>query len=582
MNTQRWYSILLRQFSIPHGEYLSRLIQSLSPAERLLFYFFSLIFAASTLTLVYQVNNAFLVRVPAYGGTLREGVVGSPRFINPLLALSDADRDITMLVYSGLLKATPDGSLIPDLAEHYSVSQDGLVYTFFIRENAVFQDGTAVTADDVVFTIEKALDPSVKSPKRANWEGVEVRKVSNREVEFILKQPYAPFLQNATMGILPLHLWKNAAGDVFSFSKFNIEPVGSGPYQVTSVTRDNSGIPLTYELAPFDEYALGEPHIARIILRFYQSENALLSALKRGETESSSGISPEKLSSLEGNKYTILHAPLSRVFGVFFNQNQATIFTNTEVRKALDRAVDKDALVKSVLHGYGIPTQSPIPPGIISSVDEAVDTEGASAAENIERAKILLESGGWSIDPANGLWSKAGKTLQFSLATANSPELRSAAEGVASFWKALGIPTDVQVFEQGDLTQNVIRPRKYDALLFGEIIGRELDLFAFWHSSQRNDPGLNIAMYANITADNLLERARTSSDEKVQRETYALFLNEIADDTPAVFLYVPEFIYRVPSGLGGIRLGSVTTSSERFLNVQEWYLETDSVWSIFQ
>jgi len=131
------------------------------------------------------------------------------------------------------------------------------------------------------------------------------------------------------------------------------------------------------------------------------------------------------------------------------------------------------------------------------------------------------------------------------------------------------------------LNQNIIRPREYDALLFGEVIGRELDLFAFWHSSQRNDPGLNIALYANITADSLLEEGRSLLDTDLRDKAYLEFEKEVKKDIPAVFLYSPDFIYIIPEHIQGVSLGSVTTSGDRFLNVHKWFIRTDKVWSIF-
>ncbi|MCH7975051.1 MAG: ABC transporter substrate-binding protein, partial [Bacteroidetes bacterium] len=116
-------------------------------------------------------------------------------------------RDLTALVYSGLLKATPDGGLVPDLAKSYTISNDGLNYTFVLRDDITFHDGEPITIDDILFTIEKTQDPTLKSPKRANWDGVAVTKINGQKIQFILRQPYAPFLENTTLGILPRHLW---------------------------------------------------------------------------------------------------------------------------------------------------------------------------------------------------------------------------------------------------------------------------------------------------------------------------------------------------------------------------------------
>ncbi|MCK4386733.1 MAG: hypothetical protein KAV41_01450, partial [Candidatus Pacebacteria bacterium] len=165
-----------------------------------------------------------------------------------------------------------------------------------------------------------------------------------------------------------------------------------------------------------------------------------------------------------------------------------------------------------------------------------------------------------------------------SLSTAATPELKAVANLLKQQWEKLGVETRLKIFEMGDLNKNVIRPRKYDSLLFGEVVGRDLDLFAFWHSSQRNDPGLNIALYANITTDDLLEQIRITSDEKSKKEKLELFQKEIARDIPAIFLYSPDFIYISPKKIKNILIDKITIPSERFLDINNWYIKTDKVW----
>lgn len=553
-------------------------IRSLTASGRVLFIIFCALLVGSSAALLFLVSRQFLVAVPAPGGSLHEGIIGAPRFINPLLAISDADRDLVSLTYSGLLRQH-DGEFVPDLAESYEISEDGREYTFVIRQDATFQDGEPVTADDVIYTVTQAQDPNVKSPKRANWDGVGVEKISDREVRFTLKSPYAPFIENATLGILPLHLWKNVSAEEFPFSSLNIEPVGSGPYKVSSVRRSASGIPEVYTLSPFRNYALGRPYLSKITFTFFENEQQLVAAVKSGAVDAASGISPAHLRDLpEG---TVRRAPLNRVFGVFFNQNQSELLRDATVRKALDMALDRDAIVENVLSGFGTPIDDPLPPGILGTGSAAQD---ASSTDPALVARAYLEKTGWTwSEDEHALIKKKDKktttALAFTLSTANVPEMRATAEQVRDSWERMGARVDVKIFEQGDLNQNVIRPRKYDALLFGEIVGRELDLFAFWHSSQRNDPGLNIALYANSTADHLLEQLRVAQSEDEREAIYRKFKTEISKDIPATFLYSPDFTYVLPEDIDGLDLSSVATPSERFLDIYEWHTEVDHVWS---
>ncbi|MFC1721245.1 ABC transporter substrate-binding protein [Patescibacteria group bacterium] len=570
---------------------ISKVINSFSRIERLVFFIFLWVFIIGSLFLTSYVNKTFTVEVPAYGGSISEGIVGVPRFINPLLAVSDADRDVTTLVYSGLMRANTDGSLTPDLAETYSISEDGLVYSFTLKEDIYFHDGVPVTADDILFTASKAQDQTLKSPKRASWEGVLVEKINDREITFTLSKPYAPFLENTTLGILPKHIWEweNSSTDQFNFSQFNIDPIGSGPYEIDHIEKNSSGIPDYYDFVPFKKFVSGKPYINKLRLKFYANEELLAEGLHNGEISAANAIQPRTAEQFKDDGFFIRQSPLPRVFGVFFNQNQSSVFADLAVRKALNYATNKERIVDEVLHGYGTVIDSPIPPGSIGYIPRTVqnDTKEEEGEEktNLERAQEILSDNGWRPNEKDGVLEKKIKSevmrLEFSLSTSDISELKEVAQRIKEDWESIGASVTIKVFEAGDLNQNVIRPRKYDALLFGEIVGRDSDLFAFWHSSQRNDPGLNIALYANISSDKALEDARSISDIDIRIEKYKEFQEEIKADVPAVFIYAPNFIYVLPENIKGASLGSASTPSERFLDIHKWFIETDHVWKIF-
>lgn len=569
--------LLRKQSKIPQVQKIIDIINTFSITEKVLFAVIATIFVISGITLLYKVNKAFLVEVPDFGGSITEGVVGSPRFINPILAISDADRDITALVYAGLLKASPEGGFVPDMAESYSISEDGLTYTFTLKEDALFHDGTKVTTEDIEFTIQKAQDALLKSPRRSSWDGVRVEKVDERTIRFILRQAYSPFIQNTTLGILPKHIWKNVDNESFPFSTFNTKPVGSGPYEVKAVETNSSGLPISYTLSSFRKYTLGRPFIDTLHLRFYPNEQTLLQAFERGDIESVNSVSPENMALLKKTGVQTLTPPLPRVFGVFFNQTESPVFINKEVRVALDTVLNKQELIESVLYGYGQPINGPLH-------TDKITEDSKTNEERLASARATLEKAGWAFNE-NGLYEKKTgndtETLSFSISTSDAPELKALAQQIQKRWQELGARVDVKIFEVGDLNQNIIRPRKYDALLFGKVLGKDLDLYPFWHSSQRNDPGLNISLYTNTKTDKLLEDYRKTTDPKLKAQYLRLFEKEIRNDTPAVFLYSPYFIYITPTKVKNITLGELTISGERFLNVHEWYINTNNVWKIF-
>ncbi len=548
---------------------LTSYLASLPPGDKLVALILGALVAVSSLLGAYALERTLLVEKPSYGGTLAEGVLGSPRFVNPLLALSDADRDLTALTYAGLMGHGADGLPVPVLAESYSVSEDGKTYTFVIREDARFHDGTPVTADDVVFTVEKAQDPGLKSPELPNWANIKAEVIDARTVSFSLPKAYAPFLEDATLGILPARLWRGITNEEFPFSPLMQEPVGAGPFKVGKVDRNRNGVIERYEVKAFGSYALGRPYLDAIRFEFFAQADDLVRAFGRGSIESAYGIPAEGA----------LRVPYSRVFGVFFNQNQNPMLARPEVREALSLALDRGALVGDVLGGYATPIEGPVPPG--SGID--VSAPARSAEERLADARAVLDEGGWDFDAEKGMWVQAKEHLSLALTikTSNVTELKAVASAAKAQWEAFGVPVTLEFYEPGDLTASVIRPRRYEALLFGMVVGRDHDLFAFWESSQRNDPGLNVAMYANRSVDELLEEARQAADPAEATAALAKLQGLIAADYPAVFLYAPDFLYALPDDMKGVSISQIASPSDRFATAAHWYRHAEQVWPFF-
>ena len=567
-----------REFRIKNGDKILSLFKAFSATEKLVFLCLVVIALVVAILMAYRISQHFMVTVPAYGGTLTEGEVGVPRTVNPILAFTDADKDVTALVYAGLMRRNSAGDLVPDLAASYSVSPDGLTYDFVLKKNIFFSDGKPITADDIVFTINKTQDAALKSPERTNWADVTVNEANSAEIQFVLKQPYAPFLDNTTLGILPEHIWSDISDDQFMFSNYNMKPVGDGPYQVEAVSKDASGVPQSYTLVPSNNYVGTKPYISKIALVFYPDEQDAFAALEAGEIDSLAGLDPDDASALASTSASmnILTNPVPRLFGVFFNQNQNPVFADKAVRLALSLAVDRQAVVKDILKGYGIAINSPLPGSILpkSSV-----TDGP----NIALATSTLENDGWKLG-ANGIYAKTvnkkSQPLAFSITTADSPDLAAAANMMAKEWRSIGANVTVNVLEYSDL-QNAINDRSYNALLFGQYVGTGLDLYAFWDSSQRNAPGLNIAEYVNGSADADLSDARSATSSAKRSADLSAFQNIFAQDIPAIFIYSPDLIYAIPKTLEGVTIGSVSVPADRWNGVADWYIDTDRVWSIF-
>jgi len=581
----KFYNSIIRNSKLLKKQALEHAFRSFSKKELVVFFIFVAVLVFSTIAILQKINQSFMVSVPMRGGSISEGIVGTPRFINPALGFSDTDRDMMTLIYSGLMRKENSGRLIPDLAEKYEVSPDGLSYTFTLKEQLEFHNGSDVTAEDILFTINTIKDPLTKSPKKSNWDGVSVEKIDDRIIRFTLKQPYATFLENTTLGIMPAKLWSVSPVEL---NEFNIRPIGSGPYMISQVNKESSGSVNSYKLTQFKKFALGTPYLKNIDLRFYGNEEEMILALENGEVEQISSLTPKNADALKGKNFVIKSSVLPRIFGFFFNQNENQLFTDKKIIEAISLAINKDRIVNEVLGGYGIAIDDPIPPNM-ALYQKLNSKEKSGHEENLIKAQEILTKDGWSKGEDGFLQKtitnkdkkKNVTTLAFSISTGNAPELDQSAQLIKEDLTALGIKIEIKTFEVGNLNQSVIRPRKYDTLLFGQIINSASDLFAFWHSSQRNDPGLNVAMYTNARVDTILEEAFVSTKESDRIKKYAQFESEIKKDVPAVFLYSPSFIYVVSKNLQGLDIERINSPADRFSNVYAWYTDTDNVWKIF-
>lgn len=535
------------------------LYKSLSPERVLLFWSLVAVSIVLIFSAIIVFNDRFLIITPTHGGSVHEGIVGTPRFINPVLATSEQDKDLTALVYAGLTKKDAGGHTIFDMAESITKSEDQLHYDVVIKSGAKFHDGKPVTTDDIIYTVSLIQNPSIKSPHRVEWEGVTIEKQNNRELSFSLKKPFPQFMEVLTIGILPKHIWKNLTDEQISLSDYNINAIGSGPYEITDITT-NSGIPETFTLESYKHYTLGRPYVDEITISTYQNEKYLLQAFQKGNINRIHGISPEKVSNLSVATSSIHTTLLPRTFAVFFNPNKANVLSNKNVRAALQMAINKQEIVNTVLHNYGKVINDPYP----------FDEDVTPTPYDVNKARELL-----SKVPS---LKKASSTIEVTLSTANTDEMKKVAEMIKADWEKIGVQTTLAVYEVSDLNQSVIKDRDFQVLLFGSITKNPSDLYAFWHSSQRTYPGLNISNYVSKKLDTNLETLRSSDDELDRVSAYEAVKREFAEEVPGIFLFAPSLIYinndKVTSPLP---IYSFDNSS-RFTLVESWYKYTDSVW----
>lgn len=530
--------------------------------------------------------------VPSSGGVYSEGLIGQPRYINPLLApYNDVDRDLSGLIFSGLLKYNCQGELIPDLAENYRISEDGKTYEVFLRKNLKWHDNEPLDADDVIYTIETIQDPAFNSPLRINWQGVNLEKIDQYAVRFILKTAYVPFLHHLTLGILPRHLWQGIDAVNFPLAQHHLEPVGSGPYQFKKLQKDRNGNIRYFELVRFDDYYQTLPKIETLGFKFYPNQEDGLAGFNKNEIDGLSYITASSKSKLQNiSDVEIRLFQLPRYFAVFFNQTQSKVLSDTKVRLALNLATDKQELIEKILNGQATIIDSPLS---VSHLVKEVATSTLSF--DSEKAKEILETNGWqpgqqdeSTTTPTVLMNDSGITvrqkkinhdteatlLEIELTTTDWPELAQAATILKQQWEKIGARVNLNIVDLTTIQLDYIKTRTYQALLFGEILGPDPDPFAFWHSSQKKDPGLNLALYDNKKADKLLEEARQELKPDIRLQKYQEFQKILEEDAPAVFLYNPTYLYPVSNKIKGVNIERIYLPSQRFCQIEKWYIKT--------
>jgi peptide/nickel transport system substrate-binding protein len=567
----------------PSFNQLKHLSKYLSEKEKTIIAFMVLIIFISLSVMGVYFIWSNIGEVPASGGTYVEASVGGPRFVNPILAsTNDADLDIVKLVFSGLLKIDGKGELVPDLAESFTISEDGKIYTFQLKSEVTWHDGAPFTSADVAATINYIKDPTWKSPLNTQFKNVKIETPSERTVIFTLEEPFAPFLSLLTVGILPQHLWSEVLSENAARAELNLKPVGTGLFRFKNFTKNKSGAIFSYTLARYSEYYGEKPLLSEVTFTFYNDFNLATEALIDKKVDGLSFLPLEfreavdKISSLRTYPFR-----LPQYTAIFFNQNHNQILKSKEIRQALALALDQEEIVKETLGYNGVPVHGPILPGFLGFHPDVKKYPPDS-----ERAASLLNEAGWSLNDAgkrskkitdaNG--GKVDTSLAITLTTVDAKENIAVAQIIKRHWENIGVQVELEMVPVSRVQQDILRPRAYDALLYGEILGADPDPFPFWHSSQNENGGLNLAAFSNRRVDELLEQARSATDREKRKSLYKEFQNILTEELPAIFLYSPTYTYAVDYRMRGIETGTIFTPADRFASIEKWYVKTKKIW----
>ena len=524
-----------------------------------------LVYLASTYTTEFR---------PAPGGTYIEGVVGSPQSLNPLLSYyNDADGDVTSLVFSGLTRVGMRGEVEPDLAESWEIDPSGITYTFRLNRNVLWHDGSYFTARDVVFTLGLLQDPDYPGPPDIGqlWRSIRIEQLEDYSVQMVLTEPFAPFLDYTTVGILPQHILSDLHVADLASSASTRSPVGTGPFRLTE-TQVEAGQITKVVLRRFPRYYGTPPLLESVVLQFYPTPRAALEAYEEGLVEGVSRITldllPEAYSLPSLNLYS---APMAEMVMLYLNHavTETLTFNDARVRQALLYSMDRQGIVDAVLAGQALVPGSPSLPGTW-----AYSTAGIPQyAPDPQMAVSLLKEVGWQREAADGpLVNDAGEPFAFTLTVSNEPADLAVATEIVSHWARVGISATVQTVPPLALSA-VLDSRAYQAVVAHLVIPGDPDPYPFWHETQvLPGQGQNYAGFEHRRISEIAEQARMTMVRDERLALYAEFQRLFMEELPAIPLYVPVYTYGLDSRVSGGQLAPLMRTGDRYITVSEWYI----------
>lgn len=517
---------------------LFHMLHALYPRERTLAIAATVVFllaGVARTALAIQTHSAW---IPVAAGSYREGVVGQPIALNPILSANPADQDLSMLIYSRLTDFTT--TIEADAESH--------TYTVKLAEDLTWEDGAPLTSDDVAFTVKMIQDPDVHSPLAASWRGVVAERVSELQVTFTLPSPFSFFHETlARLPVIPSHIFGTIPPANLYLSSYNLEPVGSGPYRVAGYDKRRDGFITEYHLIPNERHRGAPPFIQDFYFRFFPDGNALQDAFRLRRVDGFGLSLPPSSGAPTFAASVTERIPMPRSYTIFMNQTAKPSLKDRNFRRALSESIDRDRIIRDAFGDEGTPTASPW----LAGNEAPPPYDPAVAREALAAAKV----------------DDKGLTL----AVPQIPALQKTAELIKNDWNAVGIaPVNIVTAPPNDFADTVVRGRNYELLLFGNTLENPDDLFPFWHSAERLAPGLNLSLYQNAEVDRLLEMNRQTGDAEKRAKNLERIAAQISEDHPAAFLFSLPYLYIHRDTLEGLKLPMIVTPADRFQNIAEW------------
>lgn len=511
---------------------------------------------------------------PVKGGVYTEALVGALLRLNPVLNFYNApDREVSRLIFSGLLRFDGTGAPQPDLAESWGVSKDGTLYNVTINENAIWHDEQPVTADDVIFTIDLLRNGSDIVPVDLQdfWKDVEVVRLSDRVLQFRLPGAFAPFPDYLTFGVLPKHLLDGQTIDAMIDLNFNIQPVGTGPYRFDRLVVENGQI-TGVVLAAFKDYYGTKPYIDEMVFRYYPDGASALQAYRDGQVQGIGQVTPDILEDVLAEPqlaiYTARKPELSLILFNLKNQ-EASFLQEAEVRRALLSGLNRQSIVDKILGGQAVVADGPILPDTWAYYNNLQRVE-----YDPEGARALFKEAGYVLAAEGDVVRKKEEVaLRLQLVYPDDEQHQAIAEQVRDNWALLGVEVTLEPLPYEILLKERLEQRDYQAALVDLNLSRspDPDPYPFWDQGQAAG-GQNYTQWDSRIASEYLEQARVTVNQQERAKFYRNFQILFMQDLPALPLYYPMYTYAVGREIQGVRVGPLFDTADRFAGIAGWFL----------
>ncbi len=527
-----------------------------------------LLIGVSTLQL-FGYQRSFLTTSPVSGGTFAEGVVGPIETFNPIFARTAAEQSATRLLFSGLLSYDMTGHLQGELADNWTIENGGKRYIVNLRNDIKWHDGKPFTANDVIFTVSLIKNQFVRSPLYSSWTSIKVTKLSDTAVAFDLARPYAAFPYALTFGILPRHVLDGVPPERLRESDFETQPVGTGPFMFgrRQIINTDEGRSIVY-MSRNPRYFHGETKLEKFQLHVFKDTAQIKKSFEMQEINAGTDFSSQELIDIIHERPETLVYDTKTLNGMYaFLRNDAAMFGDKNVRKAFLMATDRRAIIKA-LHGYASPLEGPLTVEQLPSM-----ASRKQAGYNLKEANSILEQAGWKLQGDKR--SKDGSPLLINLLSVKSGDYPVITDQLKKQWEQLGAIVVVRLMDADQFQQTVLLPRNYDALVYELELGADPDVFAYWHASQADPRGLNLANYKSDVASEALSSAQLRLEMNVRQPKYDIFADTWLADVPAIALYQPQLHYATTESADTIQVSSsVVTRTGRYRSVDLWTVES--------